>query len=223
MDGRRTVATEIAMTLLARRHAAMWIAASFSLVAALVMPAVARGDLKLAQGDLLASAGPGLDFDLLGDAPPSAPSASDRRLARRRWMLNTHQLVGLGLLASQVGTTVVGQLNYNDKFGDSNTNRYRISHAVLSYTTLTLFVANGGLGLFAPSPPAQVSRGLDRVTLHKIAMWTAAAGMAAQAGLGIYTQARDGFQNQRDVGRIHLAVGYATLAAVATGVGVLVF
>jgi hypothetical protein len=193
------------------------------IAAALALPAAAHADLKLVAGDVLASAGPSLDFDLLGDAPPPAPSASDRRMARRRWMLDTHQLVGIGLLASQVGTTVVGQLNYNDKFGDSNTNRYKLSHAVLSYTTLGLFVANGGLGLFAPSPPAKVSRGLDRVTLHKIAMYTAAAGMAAQAGLGLYTQARDGYQNQQDIGRIHLAVGYATMAAVAAGVGVLVF
>jgi hypothetical protein len=203
----------------ARRHAT---ALLFSLTVSLALPGSARAELRLLARDVPAAA-PALDFDLLGEPPPPARSASDRRMARRRWMLNTHQLVGLGLVASQLGTTVVGQLNYGDKFGDANTSRYRLSHAAMSYTTLGLFAATGALALFAPSPPAKIPRGVDRVTVHKIAMFTAAAGMAAQAGLGIYTARRDGYLDQRDFGRVHLAIGYATLAAIATGVGVLVF
>jgi hypothetical protein len=45
--------------------------------------------------------------------------------------------------------------------------------------------------------------------------------MAAQVGLGIYTARREGYLDQQDTAQIHLAIGYATLAAVATGVAAL--
>jgi hypothetical protein len=140
-------------------------------------------------------------------------------------MLTWHQAVGFGLVGLQLGATVLGQLNYNDKFwGDApaNTNKYRIPHATLSYATLGAFLGAGTLALLAPSP-VKKDRKLDRVMVHRIALFTAAAGMAAQAGLGIYTAKREGYLNQEDAAQIHLAIGYATLAAVATGVGALTF
>jgi hypothetical protein len=165
-----------------------------------------------------------LDFDLLGEAEPP-PDAPDRKaMRRRRTLLSWHQGSGFGLLALQLGATASGQLNFTDKFGGAapaNTGRYRLTHAVLSYATVAAFAASGTLAFLAPSP-AKRERRWDRVMLHRVAMFTAAAGMATQAGLGIYTASREGHVNQERLAKVHLAIGYATLAAVATGVGALV-
>lgn len=190
-------------------------------VASLVVEEGGGGNGAAAQ----ATPAPGsLDFDLLGAAQAPAASGEDRVLARRRTMLKIHQGVGLGLVALQLGTTVVGQLNYNDKFGgDANTDKYRLTHAALAYTTLGVFALNGALALFTPNPPQKVHHGFDRTTVHRISMFTAAAGMAGQAALGIYTSQREGYLNQPDVAKAHLALGYVTLAALLTGVSALVF
>jgi hypothetical protein len=166
----------------------------------------------------------GMDFDLLGEAPP-APRSDAGPMRRRRWMMKTHQAVGLGLLATQLGTTVVGQLNYNDKFAatPNNSNRYKLSHAILAWSNVTLFAVNGGLGLFAPSPPGRKDVGFDRVKLHKWAVLVASVGMASQAALGLYTVSREGFDNQRSYAKAHLAIGYGTLAALAVGAGAIIF
>lgn len=165
----------------------------------------------------------GLDFDLLGEGKAPPVPAEDRTMKRRRRILGIHQTAGIGLVGLQLATTVVGQLNYNDKFGDSNTGRYKVSHQVLAYSTLAVFAANGALALLAPDLESKPHRGFDRVSLHKLGMFTAAAGMAAQVALGLYTASREGYENKQDFGRAHLIVGYATLAAVATGVSALVF
>lgn len=74
-----------------------------------------------------------LDFDLLG-APAKAHEVDEHALRLRRTMLNWHQSVGLGMFALQLATTVVGQLNYDDKFGGANTGKYVQPHAVLAYS-----------------------------------------------------------------------------------------
>jgi hypothetical protein len=228
---------------LARRPWAVLLAALAALVAApLRAEADARAghppDLTLRPGLLLAVAGapkgdgaakprasePGsLDFDLLGAAEPPPDAADAGALRLRRRMLTAHQALGIGLVGLHLGTTVVGQLNYSDKFSSGpNTGRYRLSHAALAYSTLGVFAVNGALALFAPSPVKQPMK-LDRVMVHRISMATATAGMLAQAGLGIYTSGREGYLNQERLGQVHLAIGYVTLAALATGVGALVF
>ncbi len=165
---------------------------------------------------------PRLDFDLLG-APAPAPKVDEGALRLRRTMLSWHQGAGLALLALQLATTVVGQLNYSDRFaGGPSTGRYELSHKVLAYSTLGLFAIDGSLALLAPSPVRR-DEGFDRVTLHKIAMFTAAVGMLAQGILGVVTREREGYLNQSQLATIHLAVGYATLAAVGVGVGALTF
>jgi hypothetical protein len=136
-------------------------------------------------------------------------------------MLTVHQGVGLGLLGLQLATTTVGQLNYSDRFGGPDTARYKLSHKVLAYSTLGLFAVNGAIALLAPSPGTP--RKLDRVMVHRLSMLAAAAGMAAQAVLGIRTRERVGRLDQERLATVHLAVGYATLAAVLTGVGAIVF
>jgi hypothetical protein len=164
---------------------------------------------------------PSLDFDLLGEAEPPAEPADAGALRLRRKMLIVHQGVGVGLLGLQLATTAVGQLNYSDRFaGGPDTARYKLSHKVLAYTTLGTFAANGAIALLAPS--AKTPRKLDRVMVHRIAMFTAAGGMVAQAILGISTRERAGRLDQERLATVHLVVGYSTLAAVLTGVGALV-
>jgi hypothetical protein len=162
-----------------------------------------------------------LDFDLLG-APPKSQQVDEHALRLRRTMLSWHQGVGLGMFALQLATTVVGQLNYNDKFGGDNTAKYVQPHAILAYSTLAAFVAAGTLALLAPAP-LKKDEGFDRVKLHKVFMFTAAAGMAAQGVLGFWAQSREGYLNQQSIGTAHLIVGYVTLAAVAAGISALVF
>lgn len=167
---------------------------------------------------------PSLDFDLLGSPPPAQP-VDDGSMRWRRKMLKVHQGLGLGLLALQLATTTVGQLAYSDKYGSNApmTARYDATHGALAFTTLGVFAVNGAVALFAPSPKVKTHRKFDRVTLHKIGMATATAGMLAQGVLGIYTAQREGYLDQERYAKAHLAIGYATLAAVSVAVGALVF
>jgi hypothetical protein len=187
----------------------------------LALPAPAA-DLRVA----LAAAAPpepSLDFDLLGEPPKPPAPAEDPALKRRRQMLNLHQGLGLGLLGMQLAVTVSGQLNYNDKFTPGeNTDRYKLTHQVLSYADLAAFAVVGGIAILAPRDKNAPPRGFGRSTIHKIAMGVAAAGMVTQAVLGIQTASREGFLDQQQYARAHLVVGYATLAAMLVGVGALV-
>ena len=162
-----------------------------------------------------------LDFDLLG-ASKATPTVDDKALRTRRTLLDWHQGVGLAMAGLQVATTVVGQLNYDDKFGGANTNKYALTHSVLAYSTFATFVAAGALALAAPAAPERRD-GFDRISLHKLSMFTATGAMAGQIVLGIWTTGREGYQNQQGVATAHLVLGYVTLAAVLTGVGALVF
>jgi hypothetical protein len=165
---------------------------------------------------------PSLDFDLLGAAQPPPVAADSGELRLRRKMLTLHQGIGLGLVGLQLATTAVGQLNYSDRFpAGPDTARYKAPHQILAYTTLGVFLVNGAVALLAPS--AKTPKKLDRVMVHRIAMFTAAAGMAAQGVLGIQTRQHLGRLDQERLATRHLVVGYATLAAVLTGVGVIVF
>lgn len=162
-----------------------------------------------------------IDFDLLGP-PKVVPQVNEGALRLRRTMLGWHQGIGLAMFGLQLATTVVGQLNYDDKFGGDNTNKYAQTHAILAYSTLATFVIAGALAIAAPAPLKR-EEGFDRVALHKISMFTATAMMVAQAALGIWTQSREGYLNQQSIAIAHLALGYATLGVVGVGVGALVF
>lgn len=164
---------------------------------------------------------PSLDFDLLG-APQTTKVVDQEALDRRRTLLTWHQGVGLGMFALQLATTAVGQLNYDDKFGGDNTGKYVQPHAILAFSTLAAFAAAGTLALLAPKP-LERDEGFDRVSLHKLSMIVATAGMVAQGVLGVYTQSREGYLNQQSIATTHLVIGYVTLAAVAVGIGALVF
>ncbi len=165
-----------------------------------------------------------LDFDLLGKPKPPPPtSAEDARMKKRRTYLDWHQKVGLTMFALETATVVVGQLNYDDKFGTANTGRYVLSHQVLAYTTFAAFATAGTLALLAPRPKDKPDRGWDRVRVHKIFMALATIGMIAQAYYGIQTRNREGYLDQQQIAKTHLVIGYSTLAATGVAVGVLVF
>ena len=164
-----------------------------------------------------------LDFDLLGE-PKEADRVVASALSSRRTMLTWHQGVGLGMFGLQLATTVVGQLEYSDKFGGDNTAKYATTHAVLAYSTLAAFAAASTLALLAPSPVMRSEgQGFDRISLHTVTMFTAMATMVAQGALGIWTGSREGRLDQQEVATAHLVIGYVTLAAVAVGVSALVF
>jgi len=144
-------------------------------------------------------------------------------MRKRRKLLTLHQGVGIGLYGLTLGTVVVGQLNYRDKFATkANTEKWGMPHKVLAYTTTAVFALNAGLALAAPAPVKHEWR-LDRASVHRVAMLTATLCMAAQVGLGIYTASREGYTDQQDLAKAHLYLGYGTLAAMTAGVGVLVF
>jgi len=168
---------------------------------------------------------PDLDFDTPAlVAPQQEVSAQGSQLSLRRGMLVGHQAFGFGLLAIDLAATIVGQLNYNDHFvSGAPTFRYQSAHRTLAWATVGTFAVTGALAVFAPSPPRRVSQGFDRMALHKLCMASAAAAMVAQAALGIAAAGREGQLNQGDLGKAHLAIGYFTSAALAIGVGALVF
>ena len=201
-----------------------------------VAPRSAAAGLLLEEELTLARAGPApgptgakppdlsLDFDLLGKAPPPAVTIDDATLKQRAGMLQLHQKVGIGLAALTLATTVVGQLNYNDKYGANApvTGQYEATHTVLAFTTLGLFAVDGTIALLAPANPVKRDR-YDRVTVHKVSMALATAGMIAQGVVGVYADQQEGRIDQKQIATTHLVIGYATLAAIAVGVGALVF
>lgn len=168
-------------------------------------------------------AGDDLGFDLLGAPAAPAPSALDLKIAHqaqlRETLLTIHQAMGLATLACLAATVLVGQLSYADKFGraaPNQTDRYVAAHEILSFTTLAGFAATGVLGLTAPVPYPKPTR-IDTTLLHKVCMGAAVLGMMTELGLGLYTQSREGYVNQKSLAQVHQAVGLGTLVAMGAG------
>jgi hypothetical protein len=169
------------------------------------------------------------DFDLLAPQKPPDEAAKERdrqlmqQLGRRRTMLQLHQLGGYATMATLTAAVVLGQVNYLDKYGGGgDTGRWMTPHAIAAFTAAGVFTATGLLALFAPSPLEKPSR-VDTVTLHRIAMAVATAGMVAQVVLGPITASKEGQLSQRDFALAHQIVGYTTLVATYTGFLVLTF
>ena len=165
---------------------------------------------------------PSLDFDLLGESKPTL-QVDEAAIRRRRFLLDVHQGVGLGMFAIALANTIVGQLNYSDRFASGpSTGRYQLAHQLTAYGTVVAFAGTGLLALFAPTPLPKTP-GFDRSSLHKLAMGAATLGMAAEVVLGIWTSSREGYLNQSNFATAHLVVGYFTFAALSLGVGAMVF
>jgi hypothetical protein len=157
-------------------------------------------------------------------APAAAlgPQVDESAVKSRRLMLNLHQAVGMLLVAGTVGSIVTGQLNYNDKFGGDNSDRYRLAHQIFTYPTIGLAAVTAGFAIAAPVPIKKDER-FSRMTIHKIGQFTGLVGWLAQLGLGLWTVGREGYTNQKAIGMAHLVVGYATIAGLAVGEGAVVF
>jgi len=169
------------------------------------------------------------DFDLL--PKPAAPDAAalarqrelERQLAKRRTMLQYHQMGGYLTVATLTATVVLGQLDYSDKYGGGgDVGTYHTWHRWVAASSAAIFAGTAALAVFAPAPIEKPAR-LDSGMVHKVAMTVAAAGMATQIVLGIVTASKEGQNAQRDYAMAHQIIGYTTLAATLTGFTVLAF
>jgi len=170
---------------------------------------------------------PSLDFDLLPQSPASAlpaiDPALDRAVARRRKMLTLHQGLGIATWATLAATTVIGQLDFDDRFrGGGDTGKWHGAHRALAVSASALFLGTGLLGLLAPEPYAKKAR-LDTATVHKVSMAIATLGMATQIVLGLTARGSEGSLRERDLATAHQITGYATLGAMTFGAVVLFF
>jgi hypothetical protein len=160
-----------------------------------------------------------LDFDLLGSETKPLSEAEklkseeiDRQGKLRRKILAAHQAIGFALMAAMTLNTVLGTLNYYDKFGGGGfTNNFEIAHLISSVASTALFATNGIMALATPDPYPKPGT-WDTARFHRILVTSATVGMVAQIVLGFVSAARLGNLDQRDLSRAHLAIGYVTYA-----------
>ena len=177
-----------------------------------------------------------MDFDLFGDAPKVGPNANapgaklpasaalardpaviGRQVKVRRRVLELHTGFGFATLVAFAATLVIGQLNYQDKYGGGDsTGRYADAHLGLSLGTSALFATDAILALAAPTPYKKPIKA-DAALLHKVMMGIATAGMVTQLALGFATASNGGNLAQRDMALGHAVVGYVTFASMLTG------
>jgi hypothetical protein len=175
------------------------------------------------------SKGGAFDFSLEGEEKKKSPEEEAHAKVKqaklesdvkvRRALLLSHQALGFATLAVFAAQLVIGQLNYQDKYGreGTTTDDYKLTHLALGTTTATLFAATGIVALAAPNPYPKPIK-FDAALVHKLCMAVAAAGMALQIVLGPITASRDGKLDQRDYAVTHLVVGYTTFAFMSAGV-----
>jgi cytochrome b561 len=175
--------------------------------------------------DKSAAGKPPLDFDFFGDKSAGSASgeaggeksdaeAAEREQAgqTRRWMLKTHQTLGIATWALMAATVTVGQLNYNQLYGGGGSNKWQGTHQILVLSTSVAFAAAAAFAIFAPTPykkPLHFDSGL----IHRIAVIGATLGMVTEGVLGWWTthQANAGNPNNlRTMARTHQIVGYST-------------
>jgi cytochrome b561 len=174
---------------------------------------------------------PSLNFDDL--LPPAPPSAVDLKLESdiqtRRTLLQIHQALGIATVVLMVTTLVLGQINYDNIYGNGfkNDTSYLGVHEGFAIATTTTFVAGGLLALLAPSSMKHPSSsgGVDTITIHKWSMLVAAVGFATQIVLGVVAESQRNTQPAaaKDLATAHLVTGYVTGAALFTGTAVLFF
>ncbi len=173
----------------------------------------------------------GLDFDLFGESDTARRVEMDPRfaqqVAKRRTMLQVHQVFGLSSLAAMATSTVLGQLNYGDLHGagGARSGDYLLAHRIAAYSTAGLFLGTAAFALFAPVPYERRS-GFDAGTAHRIAVIGASAGLLTQVALGFVAARSADAGNARNYttyARVHQAVGYATLGMMAVAASVWVF
>ena len=174
--------------------------------------------------DKPAEAKPPLDFDFFGGKAagdgtggaggenPDLAIEREQQSQTRRWMLKTHQTLGIATWALMAATVTVGQLNYNQLYGGGGSTKWQGTHQVLVLSTSVAFAAAAAFAIFAPTPykkPLHFDTGL----VHRIAVIGATLGMVTEGLLGWWTthQANAGNPNNlRTMARTHQIVGYTT-------------
>lgn len=167
---------------------------------------------------------PPLDFDFFagqagansGEASANAANASEieDKVHTRRWMLKTHQTLGMATWALLAGAVVVGQLNYNQLYGGGGgSQKWQTPHRVLVLSASVAFAATAAFALFAPTPYPKPLR-FDTGLVHRIAVIGATLGMLTEGVLGwVTTHQADAGNRQHlaTMARTHQIIGYSTL------------
>lgn len=166
-----------------------------------------------------------------GQQPPNpgtdlSPADAEAKSHTRRWMLKTHQTLGITTWALMAATVVVGQLNYNQLYGGGGGGtQWQTPHRWLVLSTSTLFATTAAFSIFAPNPYPKPLR-LDTGLIHRIAVIGATLGMVSEIALGWMSshQASAGNPNNlRTMARAHQIVGYTTLGFLTVAGAVWVF
>jgi hypothetical protein len=144
----------------------------------------------------------------------------------RRWMLTTHQTLGIATWILMAATVTVGQLNYNQLYGGGGgSNKWQTPHEILVASSSIAFAATGAFALFAPTPYKKPLR-FDTGLVHRIAASGATLGMLTEVFLGWWTthQANAGNPNNlRTMARTHQVVGWTTFGFLTAAAAVWVF
>jgi hypothetical protein len=143
----------------------------------------------------------------------------------RRWMLTTHQTLGIATWILMAATVTVGQLNYNQLYGGGGSNKWQTPHEILVLSSSLAFAATGAFALFAPSPYKKPLR-FDTGLVHRIAVSGATLGMLTEIFLGWWTthQGNAGNPNNlRTMARTHQVVGWTTFGFLTAAAAVWVF
>lgn len=175
-----------------------------------------------------------LDFDFFATEDAGSPGLKglanpdpdfEERVHRRRWMLKTHQALGMTTWALMAATVIVGQLNYNQLYGGGGSTKWMGLHTILVIATSTTFLGAGTMAILAPKPYPKPLR-FDPGLVHRIATTGATLGMLTQIGLGIFThlRAQAGNPHERQtLARTHQIVGYSTFGLLTVAGTVWIF
>jgi len=172
-----------------------------------------------AAGDKPADGKQPLDFDFFGDKPAGGEKADADAIDReqqsqtRRWMLKTHQTLGITTWALMAATVTVGQLNYNQLYrGGGGSTKWQGPHQILVLSTSLAFAATAAFAIFAPTPykkPLHFDTGL----IHRIAVIGASLGMVAEGLLGWWSTHQGNAGNPNRLSSMvltHQIIGYTT-------------
>lgn len=174
------------------------------------------------------------DFDLMAPTTataqplPAVDPHLQEQVEKRRFMLHTHQILGLTTLALMATTVTIGQLNYNDMYthAGEHSGEYIVAKRALAYVTAGSFFGTGAFSIFAPTPYEKSDQGIDTATLHKAAVGMATVGMVSQIVLGFitgrYADAGNG-QYLQPLAKAHQIIGYSTLGFMSTAALVWLF
>jgi hypothetical protein len=176
------------------------------------------------------------DFDFYGEDAPGSPGLKmplvppdpdfEARVHRRRWMLKTHQALGLATWALMAATVTIGQLNYNQEYGGGGGSRkWQNTHTYLVIATSAAFLGTASMSILAPKPYPKPLR-FDTALLHRIAVAGATLGMLTQVGLGLFTHYRAQAGNPHELhalARTHQIVGYSTFGLLTVAATVWIF